>query len=343
MGIQYWKSLDCEISREVNDHQKTVRIPSLNALIIDPRYSELLPSSRAGVWVAKELGGEVAKDIAGIERNLPTILRERLPLVIVNSPMLYVDKHYRNAIFSAIEKALEVAVPVVYLQNDYTIDPPTPIRRNRAFVPYWTNHPKDMAKCRESQYMNWNSLSYVGGAPPFAPDSYGDYLVYWGACRNGRRESFDRYFTSPHQRVQRLIFCSASAQKKFTTFADTSIIYADPAPLPNITAAGVSLYLEDSTTHNDYHSPGTRFYEALSAGMPQLFDAKCANTFKTAGFDISAWTVESYADVDDMFAAAPAHKLARQQWELWTQGGTLDLLSPLRNLLHEEFKKLKEA
>ena len=111
-----------------------------------------------------------------------------------------------SAVFERYAHALRQAAHVYIIHNDYTSPPPTQIRNVVRGIPAtlltthrdptsFRTHLKSWNWFDEVQYVDWNRASYAS-APYIKPVDPG--VVYWGAYRPGRKESFREYLDGPY-------------------------------------------------------------------------------------------------------------------------------------------------
>lgn len=226
----------------------------------------------------------------------------------VNSPSAFCKKEFLEWIADKIAHCRKV----VWIQNEITVYPPTQVRNVLAERPElifetWSNIPTIPKKriglrtwvkfpLNATHYINWNQLTYE--PTPFNPDiEKVEGLMYYGAFRNDRVHMFERYFAvdAPYP-----IHISTAA-RSMDKFLDINPFVEEVPPLENLISDiqpyKMTVYIEDHLTNKYYNSPANRFYECLSAGVPQVFDETSINTFNTAGYDISNYVVTSPKDV----------------------------------------------
>ncbi len=239
-------------------------------------------------------------------------------LYLVNFPFAFCGME------DGVAKLVREAKEVVWVQNDYTIVPPKTNHKGpqskirRAFgdrkdpLIYWTNRP-DMAGERGA-YINWNQLAYQPLKARDYPKDRNGRIVYYGSYRKGRESSFDRYFRDPRGLLT--VACSKRTWKKFAQYGAHMVESLQPM-IEGLSQYSGSLYLEDDDTHENYHSPANRFYEALAARTALLIDHRCTGTFKTAGIPFREFIV--WQEKDLKLTAKQMKEVAEHQQGLLVQ------------------------
>ena len=292
--------------------------------------SSMIASVRIARFVSEVLNIPVCWDETIAEEPLDVLL-------IVNGAYAFSG----NKLLAALGSAIENAGRVVWIQNDYTIIPPkcdsgaeSPFRkafRNRydAKKPppdYWTTV-MDMSRPgvaksghrigEQSHYINWNALTMEAAfkPKPFAQRISPEYMIYYGAYRKDREKYFERYFGSPM--IPTLISCPTN---KFRDEFDHPLITHESKLVDLYTYLGefgLGLYLEDRLSHNAFHSPGNRFYEMLSAGLPMVFQPEAMRMMEKAGYDLQDWIIWNSGDAPKLLEQQ--EKIALDQRDVWWQ------------------------
>lgn len=224
---------------------------------------------------------------------------------------------------------------IVWVQNDYTI----PIRTYKMYltnpshqVSTWSNMPY-YVKSKRDAYINWNMLTYKP-TPPRIHEKKG--IVYWGAFRKDRIDSFEQFFqegtydlhisTASKKSAKKFFYLSSGKGRKknsihlYPPFKDV---------INNIKNFQATLYMEDQWSTRNYNSPANRFYEALSAGVPILFERKSQATFEQAGYDVSPYVVHSHAEVE--YALENTYDIQQTQRQQWHE----DYIDQLKHQINE--------
>lgn len=188
---------------------------------------------------------------------------------------------------------------MVWVQNDYTIYPPTQVRkvmneRPDLIVERWSTvptYPERYSKLKiwtrlplqTTEYINWNKLTYKD-LPTRPVLERG--LFYYGAFRQDRAELFETYFGMEAE-YPIIISASKKAEKKFF---DLNFVINFVGPMKNlqedIQRYECTLYIEDGESNDIYCSLANRFYECLGARIPILFDSNSRPTMETAGYNL---------------------------------------------------------
>ena len=240
---------------------------------------------------------------------------------------------------------------IVWIQNDYKIYPPindgnaaSPFRKaflarrmhQKPHLEFWSTCEKESKATALSTYINWNCLSMR--AKQLSANVTGDDLVYYGSHRDGRVKAFERYFNQPKCEIT-----ISSPSKKFAElYRHPSIKHLGVVDYLSkwLSERGLSLYLEDRKSHNEFHSPPNRFYEMLSAGLPMVFEQETGRTLRRAGYN-----PEKYMISNSLQAAClldQRDKIKKEQYRAW-----YDIAIAERNALSQEikeaYKRLKVA
>lgn len=218
---------------------------------------------------------------------------------------------------------VDLAENIIGIQNDYTFVLPktrcdtveSPFRKafgeRQHTLDYWTNCPF-FIRTSKSYYVNWNVLTYEP-IEPVEPTK--DKLVYWGSFRKGRIKSFLRYFNDPSI-YPMVIACSSRVHDKYWAL-NKKIPCRYPVDIPHgLQTYSCTLYIEDETTHDMFHSLANRFYEAVAAGVPMFVDYQCLDTFEQSGVLVKKeWVVKDAADIASKWHLIP--QMRKEQIDLW--------------------------
>lgn len=243
-------------------------------------------------------------------------------VVFVKYGLLAFSEHRRLAI-----EILNRAGRVINLENDYSF---VPDRRLRAPDEVWSTVEG------RTRYCNWNVLTRHGtegwiqqikeNIPYFSSRDKNRGVVYYGAYRPDRVSYFEKYLRHAPYPVT---ISSFRGEKNFGVLCPNARLmpaFRDP---DGPAQWEMTLYLEDTASHELYCSPANRFYECLHMGLPQAVDERAAGTLSRAGVpDVHRFAVNSKMNVRAMLCDAPA--VAHEQQFMWRRDYAADL--------HEQFE-----
>lgn len=257
-------------------------------------------------------------------------------LFIINGA--YAFCQYLEVLAEVIPRAKRV----VWIQNDYTIVPPkssskgeSPFRK--AFrvrfekglpdIELWTTV-RGVTDGKLHHYINWNSLTYTPFKRQLTKEHLKD-LFYYGSYRIFRAKAFDRFFV---QDALYKINVSALGRKFTQVYPWLNV--KEPVKENfhrSLARHGIGLYLEDTASHKNFHSPANRFYEMLSAQLPMVFQPESMPHLREAGFEIAPYVVTSQQDI--LYAIRHREDLRKSQAAQWHGEYTKDLRKRLKTLL----------
>ncbi len=277
--------------------------------------------------------------------NLPTYTDTTVEevdgtLIYVNGPTPWHTK-----VTSSLVAAMVKCRNLVYVENDYAISRPRlrstsdneffSVYRRRAEAKrppavFWTTvkSSRNQRNLHQCCYVNWNALTmrYDVARPV---DRKANDLLYYGSWRGAREDAFRRYLVGAKTPVT--IAARPKAAVQFAgLYGDevpSNVKIIDAVPELGFHAAlarhGLGLYIEDTRSHREFHSPANRFYEMLSAGLPMVFQLEAAEMLGQAGFDVTPYVVE---DADAVAVAMKTRlKIAARQRRDWYDGHRFDL------------------
>jgi hypothetical protein len=262
-----------------------------------PSATATVHSSRLSLFLAKVL-------------DLPLIWDEEIRDVKADTLIMVAGSFAFCGQLENLARAIRRAKRIVWVEVDYTVIAPkaisnaeSPFRkafrirhdRGKAPLDYWTTVKNHVDFTKDSWYVNWNSLAYNGKPHDIARRPEQKDIFYYGAFRVNRMDSFHRYFD--HPKVPLTI--SNATQKFATAFPRANCIGSISRDVffGELHKHGLGLYLEDKKSHTENHSPSTRFYEMLSAGLPMVFEPESAPMLLKAGFDVSEYVVRNGNDI----------------------------------------------
>ena len=303
--------------------------------------SGVVAGARIARWLERTIPGARMYDGKTVEQAADLMEKRPHNLFIINVPKPMVAK------VEQAERVVRAADTLIWVQNDYAIQTPTPYTNGQSiFTRAFTERTKRKAghkmqvwsSCADrverlmtmpAHYVNWNALAYQFQEPPRPTIKRTDAMLYWGAYRPQRQKSFVKYFGVPEDResdgaeFERVVIsCTKNGADKFyeNTGAPRSS-FVGPINVPgDLYSFACTVYIEDEMSHKRFHSTANRFYEALSARLPILVDKSAVGTLQKAGFTVPpAMQSESLADVSRLLAAGPSawRTMAQRQHELW--------------------------
>jgi hypothetical protein len=289
-----------------------------------------IASARVARFICDTLGlslidtKERAKDKGPIEK-----------LIIVNGPMAFCD--FLPELATLVRRSKQV----VWVQQDYTIMPPSansnaesPFRKVFAELKlrpvFWTTCRNNVIT-EDDRYINWNQLTY--DPHPFRMLS-NNCVLYYGAFREKRQESFKRFFTGT---CPITVSTTTLRRKKFEAIgANVKFIKPFENVIKEACRFDAALYIEDERSHREFHSPANRFYEMLSAGVPIFFDIRSVKMLREANIIVpEKWQVENAADLEHMYRSTDLLAMRNEQRNLWTTDYVAELKSTLLEIYNE--------
>jgi hypothetical protein len=276
------------------------------------------PTMRIASFAASELGVPLICNSQSADEHL----RTKFDVLFVKYGILKFSNHREQAL-----KIYGAAKRIVNLENDYlfALD-----KRLRPPDESWSTVEGRAA------YVNWNMITRHGvdawkTRPPLpVPTESG--IIYYGAHRENRVASFRSYFLNP---PYELTISTFRGKRRFAETCGVATIgaFRDPdsqAQWP------LTIYIQDDDSNKAFHSPATRFYECVMAGLAQVIDEASVPTLKKAGIplnkkeivtcqaDVAAalkswrslqkdqrmrWFVDYSKDIRKQFWAAAKHRL----------------------------------
>ncbi len=261
-----------------------------------PADRPAVASARITNWLAERYGLDIC------DSENPDQIKEHDLAICVSSASGFASAELREQ----IGEICALAKNYVFVQNDYLTSQAGQIGkymdiyekdRNKRRV--WSTIPK-ACKNPWDKYINWNQLTW--DPQNIVPPVY-DALFYYGAPRKGRLKYFERYFGGPQLPYDAVISTSTRTTNKYKAVCNDEVQYIPPFEHHSVIGEyPMSIYLEDEVTNRKYCSPANRFYECLSNGVAQVFDASCAETFRQAKIDIRPYIVRNQKDVSTMLS-----------------------------------------
>lgn len=242
------------------------------------------------------------------------------------------------------ELALRCKV-MVWIQNDYTCYPPSQLKRSIRKMGWcedskWTRPPIVWTTCPFrieyplDRYVNWNSMTF--SKYPFNDEPRTPGILYYGAHREGRIDSFRKYFEGATYPIT--VSSSSRAKRHFKEYNDRiAIIPPMKNQIEEISKYRMTIYMEDKFSHKKFTSPANRFYECLSAGIAQVFDENSVLTMEEAGFDVHNYVCKTQKDVKRYLKNWK--DIALSQRENWGRTNYRKRLANRVEKCHEELKQ----
>lgn len=294
-----------------------------------------IASARVARFISEKLGIELI-DTAMKAVRADTNIEH---LIIVNGPMAFCD------FLEPLSQMVRNARKVVWVQQDYTINPPaasskaeSPFRKvfaDRKLRPiYWTTCLNNV-KEDSDRYINWNQLTYD---PQPVRMMNENHVLYYGAFREKRIRSFERFFKD--QNLPLAISTTTLRRKKFEAMGVRAKFVP---PFDNVIHDAchfdAAIYIEDEKSHKEFHSPANRFYEMLSAGVPIFFDRLSVPMLAKAKIIVpEKWQVADGEDLYRKYTQADLVAMRQEQRALWQK----DYVGELEKRLIEIWQDLEK-
>lgn len=268
------------------------------------------PTMRIARYTATRLGIPLIHSLETAAQHANT----KFDVLFVKLGVLKFSNHRDDAL-----KIYGNAKRVINLENDYSFKPDPRLRKLQPEWQVWGTVP-DNVKVHGGSYVNWNVLTWLYPRP-WADRLKGykaepNRLLYYGAYRPDRVESFKRWFVDTPCEV--VIGARSTHIKKFQALSPTLklVNFRTPNELAKLRAT--ALYLEDDTSHDLYCSLANRFFECLQLGIPMVLDAAGHKTYEAA--KLPNW--QKFSVPDKLYAHySPMLKnpvaTAIEQRELW--------------------------
>lgn len=204
---------------------------------------------------------------------------------------------------------------VVWIQNDhaFVVDKRMYHENHR----WWTTVEKNVRPGSNDAWINWNRLTWIANA--YSDEFKVPGLMYYGSYRPDRLADFSLYMRGAPYAVN--VVGYPKNIKLFQALDPNIKVWEAFKDQRQLRAFQAALYIQDR--HNDIHygCPANRFYEMLYTGIPMVFDAKCAGTFKRASetegcvIDISPFMVDGPKKIPELLKHSVA--IGRDQRARW--------------------------
>lgn len=234
--------------------------------------------------------------------------------------------YHSSATFATLQSALLQCKRFAATCDDETFGIPTQVRQaiedrddnlllsHLRGVLKVKGHLKSWAWASEMRYVNMNLLSWHP-VPWGNPTEKG--LFYYGMCRDPRAERFKRYFVTSRYPVT-ISTSPKNVEKWMGVLGERdSITYYPKLTWQQMQSFPMTVYLHDEPTGVEV-SPANRFYECLSVGIAQVFDAGTQECFmRELGINVGKYVVSNAKDVRKML---PHWKSIRaKQFKEWAR------------------------
>ena len=282
------------------------------------------PTMRIAKFVAEELDVPLIHNFETARKYHKT----KFDILFVKHGLLKFSDHREHAL-----EIYDNAKLTVNLENDYTfkLDP-----RFRPADETWSTVQG------KTRYVNWNVLTRqplnLWKHKIKFKEPHNDGLIYYGAARADRLDSFKQYFKAAPYPITISTF---RGRAKFTELCGDKIkvigAFRNPTEPLNWPA---TLYLEDKTSHTLYCSPAARFYECLQMGLAQLIDEAAVDTFKQANLAVPlSFVVASQRSVKD--ALHHWRDIREEQHRLWWRDYARQLRDQFWDAMLQSFRRKK--
>lgn len=244
----------------------------------------------------------------------------------------------------------------VWIQQDYTCAmmsqlntvirkrwPDLRSRSSRMRAPIlWTTVPEFMTEPVD-EYINWNALTYDRTLLRKFPQWRKRYkgLLYYGAARANRLNRLEQLLGGQDRLV--ISPSSPAAQRVFDKMK-LGNSWLGKMKLPeDLLHWRATVYLADAWSCHHYTSPANRFYECLSAGVAQIFDAECVEGFTPVGqasrniYVVSRFAASTWEDVRRLERAAEV--IAMEQRAMWGKRAA-DERASLADVVKSAYRRL---
>lgn len=294
----------------------------------------------ASVRIAKFIGDQLSLDVLSTLPEVKTAALEGPAhvgrVIVVNGPPAFCK--FREE----LAHLLSVCKSLVWVQNDFTIYPPSQtnrVARKRGWVDakghvrpptVWSTIPD-----KADTYLNWNALTMHNAAYPWGRHRQG--LLYYGAFRQGRTDRFYHYLP---RGLWTTISAPVAATKRFQKlFGPTNgINFIEPLDdvVAELAKYEATIMLQDKRSDDRYMSLPNRFYEALSAGVAMYISAEFLPTLAKAGYKVEKeWIITHNAGLLEK----PHKKIAEKQHAAWMTRAVREKVN-LKKALKKAYKEL---
>jgi hypothetical protein len=290
----------------------------MNAVVLHVNTSSRIstsPTMRIARFAAETLDLPLIHDLESAQKVLRL---DTLDVLLIKHGMLKFSEQRAEVI-----ELYRRAGCIINLENDYTFEPDRRLTKINPTRRCWSTCAASVEQ-HGGSYVNWNVLTMLPPEQWAQPMPFVDptmmRLLYYGAFRPGRINSFETYFR--HTKVPLTVssWRGGPAFQALNPAIETVAAFRSPL---SIRRYPMSLYIEDVHSHEHFTSPANRFYECLQQGVAMLFDVATAKNLLTAGFDVSDFTVSNADEVAEWFPHWDS--IRKEQRRMWWQDYTVGL------------------
>lgn len=259
-----------------------------------------MPTLKIAKFLAEEFSCVIVDSLetAAAAMSLSSIKR-----VFVVSGMWQFCK-FRDVACELVIRAMSLGAKLYFCCNDYKTPMPGELKRVAG---------DSFARVCNGDYgpgsimVNWNALTFYRGVGDLCSAPKNNNMIYYGAYRDGRKSSFDAFFSG--RKIKTFI---STSERNFPEFKSHGPVEYEP--LKDICALskkyGFTVYVSDKVNHSKmFVFPANRFYECLSYGIFQFIDEKTMLSFKD--FDKKAIQPFVVASDSDVFSKIQSMDLLR--------------------------------
>ncbi len=224
-------------------------------------------------------------------------------VIVVNSSTLFCDWA------QAARKLIESAKTIIVCRHDETIPIDAYIRAKK---PVYLSSVKD--ELCDHQIV-WEKLGYYDYKPQTPKDVIYPGLGYYGSFKERRQPLLEKYFNTTQYPVT--IATTPRNRKRFETVCPGAKIIGPVTTMETLKQFQSLMFIQDinktmKITSRFYEV--SRFYEAIGAGIPQLFDEKSVDNVEAHGLDAEKYRVSNPDDVSRMLSNIDRIRKEQSKW-----------------------------
>lgn len=282
---------------------------------------------------AKEISNYIGATLIASHDGADAIAQREWDVIVFNHASAYSTVDYECL-------KMNPQARLIYITNEYNLGEPQMIwmaaKEGRKYEVI-ANHPAKASKVVQKYVEQWHTVNLntliFNPATPKQDDSFFDMekngAIYYGAYRAGREKYFRKYFDSrltvSTSLKNRQKFSAISMQPRYIE----KMIWKEPYTLSRFSA---SLYIEDEKTHVHYNHLANRFYEAISLGVPLLFDESCRGTVEQSGYEVpNQYFIDS---ADELHKKAKSGLTYLQRWVEMAKEEKKDTLNAIKEIIN---------